>query len=185
VAADKKVDITLTVESVSSEFKGIIDRTNKANPTPQDRAALASAFDQYPDLAGIVGNLARRLRKTKIDKLGESHFFRESVTRTMDRIERELGYERAPMASKLLIEQVLASWADLVDVQGRHSSALSGSHSQKEGEYWDARLTRAQARYLRALETLARVNKLSRVVPVQVNIAAQGGQQINMAGGEE
>jgi hypothetical protein len=180
----KKTDITLTVENVSTEFKAILDATNKANPKPEDRAALAAAFDKYPDLAGIVGNLARRLRKNRIGKLGDSHFFRESVAYTMDRIERELGYDGAPMASKLLIEQVLASWADLVDIQGRHASILAGSHSMKEGDYWDTRLTRAQTRYLRALETLAKVNRLSKVVPVQVNIAAQGGQQINMAGGE-
>lgn len=191
--ATKKAEITLTVEHGASEtpglevkeFKAIMDSTNKANPSKEDRAALAAAFDKYPDLAGIVGNVAKNLRKNKVKKLGDSHFFQESVTRTMDRIERELGYEQAPMASKLLIEQVLTCWADLVYVQGQHSYQLACPHTTSDGEYWDKRLSRAQARYLRALETLAKVNKLSRVVPVQVNIAAQGGQQINMASGDE
>lgn len=189
--ASNKAEITLTVEhsagaAISAkELKALIEGTNKANPTKEDRAALAAAFDKYPLLAGIVGNMARRIRKSKIEKLGGTHFFQESVIRTMDKIEHELGYEQAPMASKLLIEQVLASWADLADVQNRHAAYLEGSHSTSEGEYWDKRLTRAQARYLRALETLAKVNKLSRVVPVQVNIATQGGQQINLASGDE
>ncbi len=37
----------------------------------------------------------------------------------------------------------------------------------------------AQTRYLRAVETLARVRRLSRDTPLQVNI---GAQQVNVAG---
>jgi hypothetical protein len=40
----------------------------------------------------------------------------------------------------------------------------------------------AQARYLRACETLARIRKLARSTPaLQVNIAADGGRQVNLA----
>jgi hypothetical protein len=187
-----KAVITLTVEDEArlafstEELKALIKGTYKSNPTKEDRQALAAAFDKYPEMTQIVGNLARGVREIRIKKLGEhNHFLQESVIRTMDTIERELGYEQAPMASRLLIEQVLASWADLAVVQSRHTDLLASSHSMKEGEYWDARLTRAQTRYLRALETLARVGRLSRVVPVQVNIAAQGGQQINIASEDE
>lgn len=192
-AGNDKAGITLTIEHdegleiSANELRALIESTNKENPTNEDRAALAAAFDKYPDLALVVGNLARRLRKSRVHTLVRlSHFLQESVIRTMDKIEGELGYDQAPMASKLLIEQVLASWADLATVQSLHDSRLAGSHSSSDGEYWDKRLTRAQARYMRALETLAKVNRLSKVVPpVQVNIATQGGQQINMAGGPE
>jgi hypothetical protein len=182
--------MTLTVELDAgspigaAELKALIESTNKANPTKEDRAALAAAFDKLPELTAIMGNIMRNLRKNKIKKLSESHFFQESASRTLDRIERELGYEGAPMASKLLIEQVLLCWADLAEVQAFHNLCMERSHSLSEGKYWDERLTRAQARYLRALETLAKVNRLFKVVPVQVNIAAQGGQQVNIAKGD-
>jgi hypothetical protein len=45
--------------------------------------------------------------------------------------------------------------------------------------YWEKWLTMAQARYTKAIEMLAKVRKLSRATPLQVNI---GGQQINVAG---
>ncbi len=47
------------------------------------------------------------------------------------------------------------------------------------GAYWDRRVSGAQARYLRAMEALARVRRLAMPQPLQVNI---GGQQVNVAG---
>ncbi len=49
------------------------------------------------------------------------------------------------------------------------------------GLYWEKRLMMAQRRFTKACESLARVRRLSRRIPVQVNIAVQGGQQINVA----
>jgi hypothetical protein len=53
------------------------------------------------------------------------------------------------------------------------------------GAYWDKRLSMAQKRFMRACESLARVRRLSRRIPLQVNIAAKGAQQINMVEGVE
>ncbi len=54
------------------------------------------------------------------------------------------------------------------------------SHTLSSGAYWDRRVNGAQARYLRAVEALARVQRLAHPMPLQVNI---GGQQVNVAGG--
>jgi hypothetical protein len=52
-------------------------------------------------------------------------------------------------------------------------------HALTVGTYWDRRLNSAQQRHLRAIESLARVRRLSNATPLQVNI---GGQQVNVAG---
>ena len=50
------------------------------------------------------------------------------------------------------------------------------------GAYWEKRLTAAQIRFDRACESLERVRKLSARVPgVQINVAAEGGRQVNVA----
>jgi hypothetical protein len=57
----------------------------------------------------------------------------------------------------------------------------ANSGTLEQGEYWEKRLSAAQRRYLRACETLARVRKLTLgTLALQVNIAAAGGQQVNM-----
>jgi hypothetical protein len=51
------------------------------------------------------------------------------------------------------------------------------------GAYWDNLLTTHQARFLRAIETLARVRRLARNTPaLQINIAREGGKQVNVQG---
>ena len=55
---------------------------------------------------------------------------------------------------------------------------VSGSMSLPQGEYWEKRLTAAQRRYLRAIETLTNVRKMN-LPAIQVNI---GENQVNVAG---
>jgi hypothetical protein len=50
-------------------------------------------------------------------------------------------------------------------------------------ERWERVLASKEARYLRAIETLARVRRLLRLPAVQVNIAAEGSQQVNVQQG--
>jgi hypothetical protein len=102
------------------------------------------------------------------------------IERTMKHIENELGYKGSPILERLLIEQVMIAWLDLDIVQVKYAAATGSSHTHDSGAYWDRRLNSAQHRYLRAVESLARVRKLALVAPLQVNI---GGQQINVAGG--
>jgi hypothetical protein len=129
----------------------------------------------------MVGDLSRQYREDRINRIGDSHFLHASIMATVEAMQGELGYEQAPTAAKLLIEQVLNCWLDLAETEHLPERRLAGNHTASEGRYWDDRLTKSQARYLRSLETLARVNRLYKVLPVQVNVATNGGQQVNMA----
>lgn len=49
-----------------------------------------------------------------------------------------------------------------------------------QAEFFENMLTSAQARLLRAIETLARIRRLARTTPaLQINIAHDGGKQVN------
>ena len=56
--------------------------------------------------------------------------------------------------------------------------AMSDDRTLAEASYLERKLSAVQRRYLRAVETLARVRKLMGVPMVQINIAATGGQQV-------
>jgi hypothetical protein len=84
------------------------------------------------------------------------------------------------MLERLLIEQIAVAWLDWDIVQQAYTNnVVVSGHSLNSGAYWDRRVTSAQARYLRAMEALARVRRLAMPMPLQVNI---GGQQVNVAG---
>jgi len=80
----------------------------------------------------------------------------------------------------LLIQQVTLCWLNLNLTEYRHINIMKQSITFTLGLYWEKRLTMAQRRFTKACESLARVRRLSRRIPVQVNIAAEGGQQVNV-----
>jgi hypothetical protein len=79
----------------------------------------------------------------------------------------------------MLIEQIALCWLRLSIVEVRHADhTTSGSIGISQADYWDRALSAAQRRYLRAIESLARVRRLLHPNAVQVNI---GAQQVNVA----
>ena len=79
----------------------------------------------------------------------------------------------------LLIEEVATCWLHRYQTQLVADRVLGQGGSFKQMEHWDRRAEAAQRRYLRALESLARVRKLAGRGALQINIA---GQQVNVAG---
>ena len=97
-------------------------------------------------------------------------------------LRNELGYVGAPILEQLLIQDAALSWLKLSIIELQYSNVMKQSITLTLGIFWEKRLSAAQRRFTRACETLARVRKLSRNTPaLQFNIAASGGQQLNVA----
>ena len=85
------------------------------------------------------------------------------------------------MLEQMLIENVLLSWLRLYLWDYLFTELDAGQMTLKKAAFWDKRISAAQRRYLRAIETLARVRKVTRQT-LQINIAEEGSQQLNVAG---
>ena len=97
---------------------------------------------------------------------------------------KELGLEHAPTLEQLLIDHIATCRLRIQEVEWRYQAIVCDGESRPiyQMDWRERRLNAAQRRYLRACETLARVRKLTRSTrAVQVNIAAAGGQQVNVA----
>lgn len=164
--------VTLQVES--EEFGKILNRANKANPSKKDVQALKKAFKEHPEIWRQVGNLTRLTQELIIDNTKGTAATRESIQYAVKAIRRDLGYKDASTLEQLLIEQIGLAWLNYHMTQWGHESALDGGTTFKNAAYWERRLNGAHRRYLRAIETLARVRKMGPAV--QINIAEK---QIN------
>jgi hypothetical protein len=129
-----------------------------------------------------MGELAENQVLDALTNEGGGHGARACWEQRMQSIRADLGYATSPPLEQLLIQQVSLCWLNLNLVEFRHVNIMKQSITLTLGAYWDKRLSMAQQRFTRACESLARVRRLSRRIPIQVNIAAQGGQQINVAG---
>jgi hypothetical protein len=78
----------------------------------------------------------------------------------------------------LLIQQVALCWLKLAYTEWQHKHYLTnGNTTIVQANFWEHRLSSAQRRFLRAVETLARVRRLQ-LPAVQVNIGAQQVNQV-------
>ena len=94
-----------------------------------------------------------------------------------------LSFVHRPL-ERLLIDQILT-----LRLRALHAEMLYNDTVVDKpvtfamGAYRDKLLTTTQTRYLKAIEALARVRRLARNTPaLQINIAQEGGKQINVQG---
>ena len=170
----------LTVKE-NQEIKGLIERTNKDKPKPEDVKALQTMLARHPQLWRRGGDLAVQNQRKLLNSSDMTTAAREMIEAALNAMRRELGYSGAPMLEQMLIEQVILSWLRLNIWEYKVSDM--GSVSLVVADFWERRLSAAQRRFLRACETLARVRRLARNSPgFQVNIATREGRQVNFIG---
>jgi hypothetical protein len=162
-------------------IRAIIEKTNKENPKPEDISRLKKMLQESPGLWRVAGDFSEHALWKITEDIDGTPFIIESVRTGIEKLKGDLGYADAPPLEKMLINQIALCWLRLNMLERTHWVKTYENHSTETGLYWDRRLLTAQRRFTRACETLARVRKLSRYTPaLQVNIAAEGGQQVNV-----
>ncbi len=152
-------------------------------PDPQDVDRLRQLLVETPNAMSIALSTSQGIRHQLIEKIshGTSRAF---MLAEVDKLKKELDYADAAPLERLLIDHILTVRLRLIHTENAYNqSIVNQSVSLKLGAYWDTLLTTTQARFLRAIETLARVRRLARNTPaLQINIAREGGKQVNVQG---
>jgi hypothetical protein len=164
------------------DLGAILDRCQGKNTKKQDLNLLAKELDYNPAAIAELGDLTR----INIEQMAagfNNPGFAVILEKYLPRIKKDLGYELAPAIEKLSIDGVAISWLRWQQIEYKYTWQNRQGLSLNQAAYWDKSLSAAHARYLKALESLAKIRKLARHDPaLQVNIATQGGQQVNVAG---
>jgi len=141
---------------------------------PQIRELL----DKLPDAVDDLGDLHRVARNALLDlSSGEHVLLREAQTRKLDQMGAAISGPDPSALERLLANQIVLCWQQLRLITIRE--AQEREYSLTKGDYYQRCLDRAQRRYLQAIKTLAQVRRLG-VPALQVNIAADGGKQVNV-----
>ena len=126
-----------------------------AGPGADAAIELENFLKVNPWIADHIGGLRT---------LAENHIFKnfsdrsESITmrREMKNLRDRLGYQNSSQLEQMIIGQVVLGWAMSQIAAATCSMAGGGSNS----EFWDRRHSRAEARMLRATESLIRIRRL-------------------------
>jgi hypothetical protein len=85
----------------------------------------------------------------------------------------DMGHESAPEVERALIEHISICWLRLALAEISLTTATEQAEDAATVERYDRRLSAAQKRFTRAVETLAKVRRLASRAPLfQVNIGA-------------
>lgn len=149
---------------------------------PGSREALKQLLASDPALAEreLASGLAGQAENAALEYASAGNALLQEL------LPRELGVLRTKLArpgdgalEELLIERVVLAWLSLTAAEHRRASLWPADNvAYERANFWDRRVTRLNADFLRASRTLATVRRL--LVPSirQLNI---GAQQVNVA----
>jgi hypothetical protein len=97
----------------------------------------------------------------------------ESVKQGAEILRADLGYEHSSPVESLLIDHAVLSYVRLGLAEVKYSWVMRRSHRFDEGAFNEMKLTQAQRRFTRSIESLARVRRM--LSQVRTPVAVEGG----------
>lgn len=161
------------IENAKRTADRLADTMNAQKPTKAQMAELREQLKEAPGLAAALGDLSRNIQYRIIRAIAPQPGLHIVLEARVKEIARELGAEAASPLERLLIDQVIIAWLRWQWAEVNYQHNFEGSIAISKALYLEKRLSANQRRYLQAIESLARVRRLLRRAPVQVNIAQQ------------
>ena len=158
--------VSAETERLRKEFGETFQRANKGQPKPGDVERLRRMLDDHPDLKlweRYIGVMSCAEAYVLQQAPAGLQAFAEVWRPRLANIRKKLGYQDAPEIEKLLIQHAALCWLRLGLIEIQLAGYTRDSHTLASGAYWDRRLTNAQRRFTRAVETLAKVRALAAV----------------------
>lgn len=165
------------------EFVNVVSQAYKKKPKKEDLESLRNWLNEYPDLWRVVFDTAWLLEDNFIKNMVQDKASIIAMKKNTDEIRKGFGYGDASIFEQMLIDNIIISWLGVQYSNFQLFSRMGKDERIVILDFWEKRLNAAQRRYLRACESLTRIRRLLSTNPaIQVNIAANGGQQVNVAG---
>jgi hypothetical protein len=149
-----------TADAVEESLFSILVATNKEKPAQADLAKLAQHLIKHPDHCARLGDLANQVEIHIIDNnFSHSKGTAISLNKYCKKMRDDMGYQSASMLERPLIDCVTLTWLRWQVSELRYEKNTQGV-SLAQAEFWERKLSATQKRYLRSVESLARVRRL-------------------------
>ena len=164
------------------KFYELFEKLNTDNPDPDDLNLLRQEYSKNLQYYYKESNAGQIAIKDMVERVQTNDWGKEQLKMNVKAVQQALGYDESPAIEKLLIENVAMCWLNMTLMEMFYSQNTIGDVKvdTKWLDYCERRLSSVQKRYLRAIETLARVRKVT-VSTIQINLAAHGAKQLNVA----
>lgn len=174
-----KMDLILQgLEGAEPDYQRLAALANER--TAKARSERREIFDRNPALTIRLGDMAHHVEAGLVLRLSGNELLAETIPAKCRDMRVRLEYEGASELERLLIDRIIVTWLHVQRAElGREANTHGVSFAKAAFYHTDG--SRALHDHTRAIIALARVRKLLRPNVAQVNIAANGGQQVNVA----
>ena len=159
-------------------FLYLYKKANKGRSQTEDVKELKAFIDEHPDLITNSIGLAHMAMQDLIEGLFKTETERSLIDAELDRMKKEFGYSQASVIERMLFDTILICWVRVQYLEGNYNRVFKEGMWGNQARYYTQLLNAAHQRFLRAVDTLGRLKKFH--INFQVNIAANGGQQVNI-----
>jgi hypothetical protein len=149
-------------------------------PTKAEMQEYKQLLNEHTAMVRTFGDLAVASGKMLLMVFKEHETMRVGASLRIDQLRTELGFEESTALERLLIDEIVLCWLDHYRIEISYAQQTKESFTLPALEQWEHVLTSKQRRYLRAVESLARVRRLLNLPGPQFNINMPGGQQVNV-----
>jgi len=166
-------------DGVLGRVREIVKRVDRDNPAPADLDALRALMREEPWVARLLCDMASLTNHKIINSMMTQALGREALLSQATLRRDGLGYTAASEIERGLIEHAVTCWLRLQKAEMVYQQSGGVELTLPLADWHERRLAAAHGRYLRAVESLARVRRLTRPSAVQINV---GDRQVNVAG---
>lgn len=161
-----------------NELAEAFAKADSKDATPDDGLRLLVMLKEHPGALGFTVDMAGAAINLVIRQMQTSEANRALMREKLDQLRNSLCGQEASATERLLIDQVVICYLRMNLTEQYYQNSMADGCSLASASYWERKLSAVQRRYLRAIESLARVRKLMGVPMVQINIATEDGQQV-------
>jgi hypothetical protein len=141
----------------------LVEKANRAKENGPEVKELQKFLDEHQELATRHNVVAHSIKHSVMRKVTDKPGNFELFEREYEMRRNKLGWKDASPLGRLMIERIMLCWVRLLWTEHYNGSFMQPSVPMRESEYADKMFTRAYNRYVKALESLAKLRQVEAI----------------------
>jgi hypothetical protein len=158
-----KPQTELQTNDAAHQLSMLVLKANKGEENGPEVRELRKFLNEHKELAARHNVVAYTVKKAVMLKVIKEPGNFELFEREYHMRRDDLGWKDASPIERLMIERIMLLWVRLLWCEHYNGSFMQPSVSLRESEYADKLYARAHCRYVKAIESLARLRQVEAV----------------------
>ncbi len=178
--SDEEKDPLENEKAIISKFLDVYGKIEKEAPSARSRKKLETYFIEKKEPSVSIQAFSKSLTHHLITKMFASTALDlEQVKNGAAEMRIELGYGKSSTIEQLLIDEIILEFFRMHNMQMLLTSYMATKGTaDKKIRFADQMVSSAQRRLYKSIQTLTRLRKTG--INLQINIATDGGKQVNI-----